>query len=102
MRNEVRQLTFGILLWIVNALLLVTVYVADANCSLMGYVLPAISGLAEAGVIMGVIVLIAVAVVWRGPERFTSRLVMQVLITLWNQACLLALLVSMIPFYTHK
>ena len=89
-------------LGMVNGLILLTLYVAQADCVSMGFVKPAISGWAEIACIIGLVaVLLLMLFFRRNTDQSANRVTLIMILTLWNQMCLIALLVSLIPMSSH-
>ena len=99
-----RRAALGIAIWIVNGLIAVAFYVAEADCAYMGIgkLKPAVSSAAEVGFIIGAFCLIFFSFLWHREGSSVKRWMWMVVITLWNQACLVAFLVTLIPLFLYK
>lgn len=86
---------------IVNGLILLALYVANANCSFMGFNKPAIGVFAEIGCLIGLVALAFLLIAKSKSDYFLNRWILIVLVTFWNQMCLIMFLASLIPFYSH-
>lgn len=82
----------------VNLLLILAFYVANANFSTAGFAKTGFGVFAEMAFVAGLIGL-CVLIVTRGKIRSKlSRYLLILVVTAWNQACLVAFLASIIPF----
>jgi hypothetical protein len=95
------QILVEIAMGIVNGLMLLALYVADADCSLMGFDKPGIGVFAEIAFLIGIIAFALLIIVRRNIENILSRWILIVIVTFWNQTCLIVFLVSLIPFHSR-
>jgi hypothetical protein len=86
----------------VNGLMALALYVAHAHCAYLGIVKPAVSVLAEMCLSAGIITFSILVFSKRAGEDPVSYSIWMLIVTLWNQTCMLALLVSLIPFYSYS
>jgi hypothetical protein len=84
---------------LVNAALSLALYIGDANCRLNGLNTPAVGVLAEIGCLIGVVAVAAILTLKRKTEDPLCYWMSIVLLTLWNQACLIAFLATLVAFY---
>ena len=86
---------FGVL---INLLLLAAYLVGDSNYSTLGFAKTGIAAIAETLFFAGLSAQ-GLAVVLRWKLRGSiSRYVMMLVVTLWNQACLIAFFAALMPF----
>jgi len=88
-------------LGIVNGLIALTLYVAHANCVSIGFVRPGISEWAEIACLIGIVVVLLLMIFLRNSKQLFSRWILILIVTLWNQTCLIAVLVSLMPMSSH-
>ncbi len=82
----------------VNLLLAFTFYVANANHSTSGFAKTGLGFLAEIAFLVGLAGLGLLIVGRRKIKSNLARLMLIMVVTIWNQACLIAFLTSLIPF----
>ncbi|SRR5258706_12443059 len=86
---------------IINGLLSLALYVADANHSTSGVARTGFGVLAEVGFAIGLAAVVVVVIARKIFESFNVRWRFLVLSTFWNQICVLMFLASAIPFRLH-
>ena len=93
-----RPLILESLIILVNVVLGIAFYGAEMNLRDGHFLKNNLTVLAERGFYFGVVMLIVLVVARLGIKDFLSRLLFLISVTLFNQACLIALFASAIPF----
>jgi len=86
---------------VVNGAMALVAYVAQANFATSGSRLSLFGVGAEAGLILGLAALLALPAGSRRLGNSGVTWIVFILVTLWNQTCLTAFIVSTIPFRLH-
>lgn len=89
------RICFGI----VNAVILLALYISHASCSFWGITVPGVAVLSEIACAVGLVTCALLLIVrWNG---LMTRWIFVGFLTLWNQACLILFLVILIPVHIH-
>lgn len=84
---------------VINALMLLGIYIANANYSTLGFTKTGFGILTEIGFGLGLVAVATFLIIGRFLQPFYTQWMLFVLVTLWNQVCILMFLISLIPFH---
>jgi hypothetical protein len=94
------QMSLELSICAMNTFMLLGLYVANANYSTFGFAKTGFGVMAEGGFAAG-LVAVLILLIGRSFQSFFTRWMLLILVTLWNQVCVLLFLISLIPFHLN-
>ena len=88
-------------LCVVNGALAIAFYVANANYSTSGIAKTGFGTLAEYGYLAGLIIFMLLVIVRSVINKSIHHQIILIIVTAWNQTCLIAFLASTVPFHLN-